>query len=1039
MASDYEAITRYNEEQLGKDTASRKSQVNMYSDFSHFVYEILQNADDYGATTVTFKLNKNELVIEHNGIPFEEENVKAISYFGKSTSRDDLIKTGCFGLGFKSVFAFTASPAIYSNKESFEIYGLYRLKGLSHPHDLDSEKTRIRLPFNHMEKRPDYVETLVPKEKSFDKISYRLKKLDITTLLFTRNILEIKWNVQENEVDYEEGHYLREDKFNKNVNEHLRTRRTEITDGNTLHTYLIFSRPIKWQGDVHKPVDVAFYLDERTGAEVIRSSKKPLFVLFPTTVETHLGFLMNGPFRTPGHRETVSQDDEFNQFLMKEIATLLCQSLLDIRDKGFLSVSLLETLPIRMDDFPTDGMFYPIVAKIREAFMEQALLPSNDGTFVSARNAKLARGAELRKLLSPNQLQELFSFREEIKWLSSKITQDRMPDLRKYVTDELAVDEIRPVGFAQELTDGFLEAQSDEWIIEFYGFLGKDKSELWERPNSILRKKRIIRLQDGSHVKPIKEDGRPNAYLPSSSETSFPTVKKIIVDDTNAKAFLKRLGILETDLFAEVIEFVLPKYTKGSINIDCRQNIEDLKKVILILKDPSQGDSKNNTGKLRILLSKLGLEEFLEQFQQIPAPALMPLILKSIKFIHAKNYCTNKMKYKSAKEVYLVTPDLKSYFESDANAWFVDKNYPEELVWLFHQLDVAKIPRIERRSQDENGYVVITKQPRHHRRGLNGFDPDMVVDGLKYALEHPTIERSLFVWNNIAITNSACIRGFVESSTKKTYENSEKEEHISVFGRLLMNTAWLPDIDGMFHESHKLGLDDLPESFKRDEKLVDQLEMKKDITAKLMKEAGVSKYALGLAKELERQPQDIREKIESLLQKNTSQSESLQKTSTNHERRKEKIIEKTRSAPKKNYEKKPRTIKTTENVIEPKIWLRETYTDNNRELNCQICNKVMPFKKKDGEYYFEAVEIVNDIDKEMEELHLALCPLCAAMYKEFIKRDKDAMEHIKGDLIAAHDLEIPIQLGDRKARLRFVETHFNDLKVIIRELSGNTD
>jgi hypothetical protein len=84
MPSDYKAITRYNEEQLGKDTASRKSQVNMYSDFSHFVYEILQNADDYGATTVTFKLNKNELVIEHNGIPFEEENVKAISYFGKA-------------------------------------------------------------------------------------------------------------------------------------------------------------------------------------------------------------------------------------------------------------------------------------------------------------------------------------------------------------------------------------------------------------------------------------------------------------------------------------------------------------------------------------------------------------------------------------------------------------------------------------------------------------------------------------------------------------------------------------------------------------------------------------------------------------------------------------------------------------------------------------------------------------------------------------------------------------------------------------------
>ena len=39
----------------------------MYSDSTHFVYEILQNADDHGATEVCFKLSKNEIVIEHNG------------------------------------------------------------------------------------------------------------------------------------------------------------------------------------------------------------------------------------------------------------------------------------------------------------------------------------------------------------------------------------------------------------------------------------------------------------------------------------------------------------------------------------------------------------------------------------------------------------------------------------------------------------------------------------------------------------------------------------------------------------------------------------------------------------------------------------------------------------------------------------------------------------------------------------------------------------------------------------------------------------
>ena len=133
MPSDYKAITAHNEKQLGEDTASRKTQVSMYSDSTHFVYEILQNADDYGATEVCFQLSENEIVIEHNGESFTKENVEAITYFGKSTSRDDLVKTGRFGVGFKSVFAFTATPIIISGNEHFQIYGLYRIKEYPYP------------------------------------------------------------------------------------------------------------------------------------------------------------------------------------------------------------------------------------------------------------------------------------------------------------------------------------------------------------------------------------------------------------------------------------------------------------------------------------------------------------------------------------------------------------------------------------------------------------------------------------------------------------------------------------------------------------------------------------------------------------------------------------------------------------------------------------------------------------------------------------------------------------------------------------------
>ena len=156
MPTDYRAISAHNEEMLGKDRASRMSQVSMYADTAHFVYEILQNADDAGATKVVFEVLEDRLVVEHNGNPFSSDDVKAISYFGKG--KTDITKIGHFGLGFKSVFAYTASPRIHSGNESFEITDLYTLRAVPLPADLERNRTRFVLPFDHETSRPAYIE-----------------------------------------------------------------------------------------------------------------------------------------------------------------------------------------------------------------------------------------------------------------------------------------------------------------------------------------------------------------------------------------------------------------------------------------------------------------------------------------------------------------------------------------------------------------------------------------------------------------------------------------------------------------------------------------------------------------------------------------------------------------------------------------------------------------------------------------------------------------------------------------------------------------
>ncbi len=98
----------------------------------------------------------------------------------------------------------------------------------------------------------------------------------------------------------------------------------------------------------------------------------------------------------------------------------------------------------------------------------------------------------------------------------------------------------------------------------------------------------------------------------------------------------------------------------------------------------------------------------------------------------------------------------------------------------------------------------------------------------------------------------------------------------------------------------------------------------------------------------------------------------------------------------------------------------------------------MPFRKRDGEYYFEAVEAFSKehCPKEHEAQFIALCPLCAAMYKEFVRRDKSAVVRFKHAVMNSPDsLQIPIQLGEQKTSVCFVETHLYDLRLMLRELS----
>src|SRR5258706_1840999 len=86
------------------DKGIRHSTVEKYSDPVHFVYELLQNAEDQGATEARFDLFADRLVFFHNGNAFTRSDVENITGFGNSSKSQEENKIGRFGIGFKAVF-----------------------------------------------------------------------------------------------------------------------------------------------------------------------------------------------------------------------------------------------------------------------------------------------------------------------------------------------------------------------------------------------------------------------------------------------------------------------------------------------------------------------------------------------------------------------------------------------------------------------------------------------------------------------------------------------------------------------------------------------------------------------------------------------------------------------------------------------------------------------------------------------------------------------------------------------------------------------
>ena len=1021
MRIDFEKIAEENVRKYGTDinVYGPVLLANLYSDRTHFIYELLQNAEDAGATSVTFTLFQDRLEFRHDGRDFDERDVRGICGLVAGTKANDPTQIGKFGIGFKSVYAYTNSPEIHNGDQHFCIQSYVIPKEVP-SRDLGKRKTLFIFQFDH----PN-----VSAREAFSEIHERLMQLGLKTLLFLRNLGSIDWSAN----GVAKGSYRRSSRGRGQAQ--YVTLSTRGDSRTAMEKWLVFRRPINKDKTIQQNVpcvEIAYLLrDDKAGrAHISRPSESPLVVFFPTEKETNLGFLIQGPYVTTPARDNVPERHAHNVDLVNETALLVEESLFELKGMGMLSAQTLEAMPLVESDFLENSMFRPIFTAVRKALLHKELLPALGRSYVAGKDAKLARGGEMAELFNPKRLQRLLDLNRTPRWLSTDISQNKTPELytylvgrtgrRRYPGDEiepLVSDiEVRPEDLLLRLDEKFMSEQPDAWVKKLYIYLGTQR-DLY----STLRRLPILRLKDGNHVAAQSEDGQPSAFLPSKQAKGFPTVKPTLIGDPRIMDFLHDLGLREPDVAAELMQRVLVKYGMKSPQVGRKEHREDIETIVSTLK----------SGK--------------------PPHYELRDVLKRTAFLRAENAGSKKCSYRRPDEMYNPTAELASYFEGNSEAWFLCEAIEHKDLWL--DLGLRNEVEVFCREPGRDGHVVLAAETRNHRRGLDGFDPGCTILGLEHALERITVEKARFIWNRLLLLNARAIKGVVESALWHTYKRPRIENMCSPMGRLVIQRKWLPDKDCSFRRPDEMSTDDLLPGFEVNELLTKKLGMRPAGLASLSEQTKIPVEQLDLLRKSPELFEEFMEWRETRPQNEPEEEEDgfPSGESTDYEGREETKGETHEDEPIKEFGPSIRTVRTTADPEAAKTYLEGKYSDHCGSFWCQLCQRNLDkssFRKRDERPYFEAVEIFPNghLAKEDRAAYVLLCPLCAAKYKELVKKQKrqdSQLEQIKERLLDVNptdvdeeELRVELELNGTTGALRFVGQHWSDLRAILRSESG---
>lgn len=394
----------------------------------------------------------------------------------------------------------------------------------------------------------------------------------------------------------------------------------------------------------------------------------------------------------------------------------------------------------------------------------------------------------------------------------------------------------------------------------------------------------------------------------------------------------------------------------------------------------------------------------------------------------------------------------------------------QDLLEILKDKDIFYRFEIEQASIYNNPrYSDLMRMPSYISRVTYDYSSDWNIKNLDKYIQLRDVRIAKLIWDAIMPTD-CYYWDYDKIEAYRQWQQTVRTEVPSQIVCILRDSEWLPDKNCNFHKPSQLTENTLHDGFKvnrnsrfynairfgeeerlrREQKEREEQQLSEEHRRK---EEAANELGYDSIEQVERDKKDAAEYRKAAAEgriKASVEYKHVDEPSSRiakPDKRRENVQKEVLTTGNREYQTKERNVRTSNSQVldEAKIMLQTHYTNTDDVMFCQCCWKELPFKKRNGDYYFEAIELDERggkyFTKETKYPYIACCPTCAAMFKEFIIntsieskgiysiiqkiKDKSTVKHENGNET------IEIEMDKKTYPLTFVEKHIEDIRSVL--------